>query len=190
MQPLVDLNFNLETARDIELGKRTEIVINQLARLNEIANTSETEFILGLEHDAKIRKIIPVYEDTDLEILEFNKYPEKLLQYIQKISGRSLNFIGWGFVVGVFSKSIAIKSYEWALKNPKTIESLIFEYPSMVYLDFLFPIIAHLAGGTISNHGLTVECKRDRLWRFRKAPLLHQFNTSNNSHRILATFAK
>jgi hypothetical protein len=190
MQPLIELNWNLENASDLKLSKRYSIVESQLARLNEAANLANTEFLLALESDAHIRSKIPIYVDSDVESLEVNKYNSDLLDYVERISGKPFPLKGYGFVVGTFSKKSAQNAFTWFKSNTKYIEDLLNIDSNLVYLDALFPLMAHLSGSIISNNNLTIECKRDRFWRLKPQPLVHQYKMRKMTHRDYAGLFK
>ena len=186
MQKLVELNWNLEKAADIPLEVRYEIANLQLKRLFEAASLSVNEHLLALEYDAHIRRKIPIYFGVDVESLEINPYKGELLEFVENLSGKKFPLVGYGFVVGTFSRSSAINAYTWFLKNkPNVMKLLELDY-RLVYLDCLFPIFAHLGGASVANNDLTSECKRDKLWKFRKTPLVHQFRSKKLEHRDYA----
>jgi len=154
--------------------------------MKECATRSKNEFILALEYDALVRGKIKVFSGVDLETLSANHYPITLIHAVERICQHKVNFLGWGFVVGVVKTSAIIKAAIWLEDNLEVMRRLVDLDPNFVFLDFLMPILIFLSGGHVEDNGLTVECSRDRFWRYRKAPLLHQYRgkkVSESFHR-------
>lgn len=186
MQTLVELNWNFETCRNIPIEERVKIIRLQLERLHAAAIISKNEYILALEYDAHIRGKIPVFRGVDVESSSVNKIDKNVLDFINAVSANRFPLDGYGFVVGTFSRQSAINTFNWYNNNSDLVKELALIEPRLIYLDCLFPILAHVSGAIIANHSLTVECKRDRFWRFKKTPLVHQYKGKNFAHRDYA----
>lgn len=175
MEKITHMIWDDRPMGELPLGVRMDIVMNQIFRMKHAAERAQTEFFLVLEYDASVRGRVPIFPDTDIESLDINKYPAWLLEQIRAISGRELGVDGWGFVVGTVRRQLCLDVATWAKNNYSVLQSLVEREPRMVVLDFLYPIVSHLADGKVGNHGLTVECDRDKNWKKSKAPLLHQY---------------
>jgi len=186
MQTLIELNWNFETCNNIILEERVKIIGLQLERLYSAAIISKNEHLLALEYDAHIRAKVPVIRGVDVESSSVNKIDINVIDFINSISANNFPLNGYGFVVGTFSKQSAIKAFNWYNENINLVKELASIEPRLVYLDCLFPIFAHVSGSVVANNKLTVECKRDRLWRFKKTPLVHQYRGKKFEHRDYA----
>jgi hypothetical protein len=186
MQILIELNWNFETCKNIPLEERVKIIGLQLERLYSAARISKNDHLLALEYDAHIRAKVPVIRGVDVESSAVNKIDKNVIDYINGLSANDFPLDGYGFVVGTFSKQSAFKAFEWYKKNINLVKELAEIEPRLVYLDCLFPIFAHISGSVVSNNKLTVECKRDRFWRFKKTPLVHQYRGKKFEHRDYA----
>ena len=186
MQTLVELNWNFETCLDIPIDERVKIIGLQLERLHAAAIISKNDYLLALEYDAHIRAKVPVFSGVDVESSSVNKIDKNVIDFINGISATNFPLDGYGFVVGTFSRQSAINAFNWYNENSNLVKELALMEPRLVYLDCLFPILAHVSGALVANNGLTVECKRDRFWRFKKTPLVHQYRAKNLEHREYA----
>jgi hypothetical protein len=183
MNYLILLNSLGKSINELNLQQRLHIINLQVNKLSSISKKCKTEFVLFLEYDSLVRRKIPVYSDTDIEILEANKFTNFFLKKINRVSTRPVNFSGWGFVTGTIRVQALKEAILW-YQNNQTIISQITQIESqMVVLDFLLPVLIHLSGGKVKSHNLTIECSRDKLWRLRKAPLLHQYRGKHRNFR-------
>ena len=190
MQELVELNWNLQSIEDLTIEKLERIFDMQIQRMFHAAMASDTEFLLALEWDATVRGRVPVNRNIDLEILEVNPLTQEFKLDLEIMSGRKVEFDGWGFVVGTIRRDAILEAENWLRENRVTLVQFLAKWPKIVYLDLLIPVLFHFAGLKIGNSGFTTECKRDRFWRFRRSPLLHQVSRKNQSHRDLAALTQ
>ena len=190
MDKIIEFAFDKRPLTDMSVEERFKIVTKQVMRVEECARLATKDYLLALEYDAVVRKKVPVFHGVDLETLEVNSYSTDFIQLIQTISGKKVNFKGWGFVVGVAKRSALLEAAKWFRSNEVTAKMLTDIEPRMIFLDFLLPILVHLSGGNVANNKLTTECSRDKYWRLRKSPLLHQFRgkyvTNKTMNRLVA----
>jgi hypothetical protein len=178
MEKILEFSWDDRDLVELKLEERMLIVEQNIYRLFETATLSHNEYILALEYDARVRGRVPVFSDTDIESLEVNPYPSEFLNQIKLLSNKEFPIKGWGFVVGTVSRTSLLRAHDWCQKNQDKLTELTESDPRMVVLDFLLPILVHISGGVVSNHGLTTECLRDKFWRFRRTPLLHQYESN------------
>jgi len=188
MNKIAELSFDSRPYQDLSISERLEAVSKQVSRVKEAALKSQNEHVLFLEYDALVRGKVKVFDGIDLETLSVNLYPANLVKQIEIISERKMNFFGWGFVVGVASKVSLLNAANWFENNLEVMKNLIELFPDLIVLDFLMPILVHLSGGNVADNQLTSECSRDRFWRWRKTPLLHQYRGSKVSQRYHRKF--
>lgn len=175
MQKINEMIWDERPMSELDQETRMKIVLNQVDRLAHASEQVRTDYFLALEYDASVRGRVPIYSGTDLESLDVNKYPDWLLNELLIKTGRPLGIDGWGFVVGTVRREIPSLIASWARNNDAYLRNLVDREPRMVVLDFLYPVVCHLAGGSVANHGLTIECDREKNWKRQKAPLLHQY---------------
>lgn len=193
MQALVDLNWDSLPPATLSIEERLKVVNCHIARMRDAGSNSSTDYILALEHDASIRRRVEVIKNSDVDALDVNPYPSEVLEWVEQISGTAFPLEGWGFVVGTVSKRSCLGVAEWSACNQQTLNDLVSLDARAVYLDFLWPILTHLAGGRVVNSGQVTECNRDKFWRFRNTPLLHQYSPRRSrtlSHRDVAADAE
>jgi len=190
MEKMIELNFDSRSLLEISNAEKFQIVSKQMDRMRECAEKSQNEYILALEYDALVRGKIKVFDGVDLETLSINLYSAELINLIESITHRKVNFLGWGFVVGVVSRSAVFEATKWFENNRDVMMDLISIDSNFVYLDFLMPILVFLSGGNVEDNGLTIECNRDRFWRYRKNPLLHQYRGGKVNKRFHRKYTK
>jgi hypothetical protein len=178
MGKILEFAWDGRDLSELNLEERMLIVEQNILRLVEVANLSQNEYILSLEYDAHIRGRVPIFSETDIESLEINPYPAEFLNALNLQSKAEFPITGWGFVVGTVSRTALLRTYKWSLQHRDKLVQLTAAEPRMIVLDFLLPVLVHISGGVVSNHGLTTECLRDKFWRFRKTPLLHQYESN------------
>lgn len=175
MEAMHEFHFDSRSLFELPTEQRLQIVMKQINRMKECATRSKNDFILALEYDALVRGKVRVYSGVDLETLSANRYSPNLIHTVESLCQRKVSFFGWGFVVGIVRTSAIIKAAVWLEDNLEVMKHLVELEPNFVFLDFLMPMLIFLSGGNVEDNGLTVECSRDRFWRYRKAPLLHQY---------------
>jgi hypothetical protein len=144
-------------------------------RMEKVAKLAKYEYILYLEPDVRVRnKLIP-NKKLDMDSLTVNKYTEKFIQLVEKLSGRTLEFDGWGYCTGFATSEGFKKIKKWTLENEKSINELVAQDYRVAYADFIFPILFHMADLKVGESKMVTECNRDFLWRFNGKPIVHQY---------------
>lgn len=151
------------------------IIKCHIERAFDVANLAVHEFVLFLEPDGFMRfKHVPD-NDSDMETLVANKYSPEVIEFVSRVSGKLMNFDGWGFVVGYVRRSTIIMMYKWFFENQDTVLELMRIDRRFAYMDFAFPLIAHMSDANVLVTNKVTECNRNRFWRFSRKPMLHQF---------------
>lgn len=166
-----------------------EILRLQIQRLASIADKVDSEFILFLEPDSKIRGHVSTCDPFDMTTVMPNLYEESFRSRLQLLSSSNVPAPkGWGFVTDVLRTSALSKSVNWARgKGASVLEDLVIQDSRMRVLDFLAPVIFYLSGNSVGQSTQTLECNRNRLWMFRRSPLLHQFR---GNHKRFTSISK
>lgn len=175
MEYLFEIIRSNKSFVELSLKQRVEIIDSQIRKLQDVSLANKSDYILFLEYDSYVRRKVPVYFDTDIETLEVNKFSSDFVNLVEKITSTKMSFGGWGFVTGVVKSDALRDALVWYQRNKRVIETVASYEPRMMVLDFLTPLLIHFSGGKVGNHNLTTECNRDKLWRLRKTPLLHQY---------------
>jgi hypothetical protein len=152
-----------------------QIIKCYTGRLYEVALESITENILCLEPDTYIRGKIEFKRTLGIECVSVNDYPLDLLEKVKEISGTELTIPGWGFCVGLTTRSCLISIHNWVIENPQTIIELLEIDQRLENIDHGIPILAHLAGYKVGKSKQIIEVNRNRFWRFSRKPIVHQF---------------
>lgn len=151
------------------------IIKCHVERAFDVANLAVHEFVLFLEPDGFMRfKHVPDI-DSDMETLVANKYSVEVIEFVSRVSGKPMNFDGWGFVVGYVRRSTIIMMHKWFFENQDTVLELMRIDRRFAYMDFAFPVMAHMSGANVVVTNKVTECNRNRFWRFSRKPMLHQF---------------
>jgi len=182
---LVDLARQNKSLDDLNLKQRLKIINSQIQKLQDISRVNKSGHILFLEYDSYVRRKVPVFFDSDIETIEANKFSVDFVALVEKITCRKLPFSGWGFVTGTVNSNSLRDALLWYKVNRKIVSKIATYEPKLVVLDFLVPILVHLSGGKVGNNNLTTECYRDKFWRWRGTPLLHQYRAEKRKYRFL-----
>jgi hypothetical protein len=151
------------------------IIKCHIERAFDVANLANHEFILFLEPDGFMRyKHVPD-NDSDMETLVANKFSLEVIEFVGRVSDKPLNFDGWGFVVGYVRKSTIIKMHKWFFENQDTVLELMRIDRRFAYMDFAFPLIAHMSKARVVVTDKVTECNRNKFWRISRKPMLHQY---------------
>jgi hypothetical protein len=151
------------------------IVNCYVSRLEELANLSRNENILCLEPDSFVRGKVHFRSGVDMECLAVNAYPENLIGKVEKISGKRLPLRGWGFCIGLTNRTTLVNIAEWLRMNQECVRMLLTEDQRLENIDYGLPLLAHLSGGIVSKTSQITEVNRNRMWRFNRKPLVHQY---------------
>lgn len=165
------------------LGERPEISLTEsvaiincyVKRLESAARSSNSDEILCLEPDSLVRGPVKLSSGVDLECLTVNKYSKELVDFVNRTSKSVIPIDGWGFCVGLVSRSCLIGIASFVSNNQSLISNLLKVDGKIVNIDHGLPILAHLAGFSVSKSKSITEVGRDRFWRFNRKPIVHQF---------------
>ena len=197
-KPIDDLDYfknlnpiYLETSSCMELfyrpknhlGQRPEISVSEslsiincyVKRLKSAARLSSSDEILCLEPDSLVRGPVKLSSGVDLECLTVNKYSKELVDFVNRESESVIPIDGWGFCVGLVSRDCLIGIASFVNDNQSLITKLLEVDGKIVNIDHGLPILAHLAGFSVSKSKSITEVGRDRFWRFNRKPIVHQF---------------
>ena len=152
-----------------------QIIKCYIDRLYEVASKSISENILCLEPDTFIRGKIEFTSSLGIECVSVNDYPINLLEKVKEISGTDLAISGWGFCVGLATRSCLISIHNWIENNPQTVFELLTIDQRLENIDHGIPIFAHLAGYKVGKSNQIVEVNRNKFWKFSRKPIVHQF---------------
>lgn len=166
-----------------EFGERPKISFSEslatvncyVKRLENVAMASTATEILCLEPDSLIRGAVKLKSKTDLECLTVNKYSKALIDHVNLISKIDIPIDGWGFCVGLVSKSCLLGIASFVEKNQPLISEMIKLDQKLINIDHGLPIFAHLAGFSVSKSGAITEVGRNRFWRLNRKPIVHQY---------------
>lgn len=151
------------------------IVNCYVSRLEELAIISRNENILCLEPDSIVRGRVQFQSGVDMECLAVNAYPEPLIEMVELFSGKSLPLRGWGFCIGLTNRTTLLNLAEWLRINQDTVRKLLAMDQRLENIDYGLPLLAHMSGGIVAKTSQITEVKRNRLWRFNRKPLVHQY---------------
>lgn len=150
-------------------------IFRDLDRMAEALSMCKNDYLIYMEADSYVNSRIPIPIYGDMDSLEANKYPKKILDFVDSIGSKDFPLTGWGFVTAPIKVKAGFRLIEWAHQNKKVIFEMIKIDPFIAYLDYFAPIFMHLSGGQVYNSGAVGECKRDKKWKRKNYALLHQY---------------
>lgn len=175
MELIYDLIFNKVNPSKMSIAQIKSLLTCNVDRMAKVASLSKFEYILYLEPDVRIRnKLFPI-KNLDMDSLTINKYSSEFIELVNKLSGRQLEFNGWGYCTGFASSEGFKKIKNWTLENDHLVNELANLDYRVAYADFIFPILFHMAGLKVGESKMITECNRDFLWRFNRKPIVHQY---------------
>lgn len=177
-QLFIDLQNANRELKTLTLQEFNEKISQDLQRLTSALDSCKTEYLIYLEADSLVLGRVVISEDFQMDTLDANRYSRKFLRRIRQISGRQLPVKGWGFVTGYLKCESAKNMLAWSKVHPEVLEELFLLDPRMAYLDFFFPVLAHLSGVDIGKSFQVGECLRDPKWENSNYTLLHQYRTA------------
>jgi len=157
------------------IEKSLEIINCYVLRLHYLSEISENENILCLEPDTLVRGQVKFSSEIGLECLTVNKYDENLISFINNEADRIFPLEGWGFCVGMITRTAIDKIFKWTLKNQETLVELLQIDNRLENIDHGIPILAFLAGANVKKTRQITEVNRDRFWRLNRKVIVHQF---------------
>lgn len=165
------------------LGERPEISLSEslaiincyVKRLESAARSTNSTEILCLEPDSLVRGPVKLSSGVDLECLTVNTYSKELVDFVNQLSKSVIPIDGWGFCVGLVSRDCLIGIASFVSDNQSLITKLLKVDGKIVNIDHGLPILAHLAGFSVSESKSITEVGRNRFWRFNRKPIVHQF---------------
>lgn len=175
MEKFVRLNKNGEGLESFSIVECYEILKCHVDRALDVALKAKYDDILFLEPDGYMRFKHSPKVNLDMETLTENPYSQQVIRFVNENSSYALKIDGWGFVVGFVRKEALHKMHDWFGKNQKVIMELMNIDRRFAYMDFSFPLLAHMSGSIVEKSQKIIECNRRRSWRFSRKPLLHQY---------------
>jgi hypothetical protein len=160
---------------EISLTESLEIINCYVKRLESAARSTNSKEILCLEPDSLVRGPVKLSSGVDLECLTVNKYSKELVDFVNQLSKSVITIDGWGFCVGLVSRDCLIGIASFVSDNQSLISKLLKVDGRIVNIDHGLPILAHLAGFSVSKSKSITEVGRNRFWRFNRKPIVHQF---------------
>jgi hypothetical protein len=180
MEKFVLLNKTGDGLKDFPIEDLFAILHCHVERAYDVAMKAQHEFILFLEPDGYMKHKHSPNLALDMETLTPNPYNQNVIDFVNKISPNKLKIHGWGFVVGFVRKEAILRMHTWFDQNPNTIKELMEIDRRFAYMDFSFPLLAHMSQSRVGKSKKIVECNRSKFWRFSRKPLLHQFKEFHN----------
>lgn len=175
MEKFVLRNKDGDGLKSFTIDECLEVLKCHLERALDVALKSKNEYILFLEPDGYMRFKHSPLKHLDMETLTVNKYSLEVMNFVNQNSNRKLQFDGWGFVVGFVRKEAILRMYAWFIEHQRLIIELMKIDKRFAYMDFSFPLLAHMSNSKVERSKKIVECNRNKLWWFSRKPLLHQF---------------
>lgn len=175
MEKFVLLNKTGNGLKDFTVEDLFEILQCHVARAYDVAMKSKHDFILFLEPDGYMKYKHSPNLALDMETLTANPYNQNVIDFVNKISANKLSINGWGFVVGFVKKEAILRMQTWFNQNHSSIKYLLEIDRRFAYMDFSFPLLAHMSHSRVEKSKKIVECNRSKFWRYSRKPLLHQF---------------
>jgi hypothetical protein len=155
---------------------QSQTIINcYLSRLNKLGEVAKNENILCLEPDSMVRGKVKFSSGIGMECLSVNLYDEAVLKEVSSLSSRQLPISGWGFCIGLTTRTSLKSIWKWSQSNQETILNLLKIDQRLENIDHGLPIFAHLAGVQVNKTNQITEVNRNKLWRFNRKPLVHQY---------------
>lgn len=146
-----------------------------LERLEYCLGHTSSRLLLMLDPDTKIRGHLAMPRGAALAgSLVNNHLPIEYSDYIRAYTS-GFTFTRWGATPGLMSTSAARKAVAAVKANPNYLEDLSRIFYAVYAHDLLLPtIFALIHEPEVHNPQLT-ECRRSRMWRFNRRPLVHQY---------------
>jgi hypothetical protein len=146
-----------------------------LRRMEEAIDYLSSEFIVVIDPDTKFRRKFTVQPATRLLGTRVNSgLPESTTKVLQKYGG--IPITAWGANPAIFhAETFRAGLLQIDGKRRDFLEEIAETYYGIFAYDLLIPIVFSLAGIAEKFNANIVECGRNKLWRFSRKPIIHQY---------------
>jgi hypothetical protein len=167
---ITDINF-IEEEHQMNIKKCTLATLDRLERAIEYCNS---EYILMMDPDSLVRGILNIPDGVKLLGSRVNSgFPQKLKDALAKSGAKVIN--NWGATPAIFHSNTFLKALNYLRENTYLLDEFTKSFYAIYAHDVLLPILFALVGEEETFNPDIIECQRDKNWKLRTNPLVHQF---------------